>query len=193
MFPSTNAQKGNSMAIDTLTEWLDQEEALRAVLDAGAGPGVARPDQVQGRTGLELMQAMLRGEVPYAVIAKTLDFMLLEVDDGRAVFQGTPGAAHLNPMGGIHGGWYATLLDSALGCAVHTKMPPRAGLHHRRTQREYREGHQPRQGTAGAGHRPGDPLRPAAGHGRCPSGGRGWHALRARYDHLPGVRHASLA
>jgi uncharacterized protein (TIGR00369 family) len=52
-----------------------------------------------------------------------LDFMLLEVDDGRALFQGTPGPAHLNPMGGIHGGWYATLLDSALGCAVHTKMP----------------------------------------------------------------------
>jgi uncharacterized protein (TIGR00369 family) len=49
--------------------------------------------------------------------------MLLEVDDGRALFQGTPGPAHLNPMGGIHGGWYATLLDSALGCAVHTKMP----------------------------------------------------------------------
>ena len=44
--------------------------------------------------------------------------------DGRAVFQGTPGPAHLNPMGTVHGGWYATLLDSALGCAVHTKMPP---------------------------------------------------------------------
>ena len=115
------------MSTDTLNQWLAQEDALRAVLNAGAGPGVARPDQVQGRSGLALMQAMLRGEVPYAVIAQTLDFMLLEVDEGRAVFQGTPGAAHLNPMGGIHGGWYATLLDSALGCAVHTKMPPGRG------------------------------------------------------------------
>jgi uncharacterized protein (TIGR00369 family) len=47
----------------------------------------------------------------------------MEVSKGRAVFQGKPGPAHLNPMGTIHGGWYATLLDSALGCAVHTMMP----------------------------------------------------------------------
>ena len=39
------------------------------------------------------------------------------------MFQGKPGPAHLNPMGGVHGGWFATLLDSALGCAVHTTMP----------------------------------------------------------------------
>lgn len=115
------------MSTDTLNHWLAQEDALRTVLNAGAGPGVARPDQVQGRSGLALMQAMLRGEVPYAAIAKTLDFMLIEVDEGRAVFHGTPGAAHLNPMGGIHGGWYATVLDSALGCAVHTRMPPGRG------------------------------------------------------------------
>ena len=69
------------------------------------------------------MQALLRGELPYATIARTLDFLLIEVSEGRAVFQGTPGPAHLNPMGTIHGGWYATLLDSALGCAVNTLMP----------------------------------------------------------------------
>ncbi|MDB5881459.1 MAG: hypothetical protein JWP43_1337, partial [Ramlibacter sp.] len=46
---------------------------------------------------------------------------------GRAVFQGTPGPAHLNPLGTIHGGWYATLLDSALGCAVHTMLPAGRG------------------------------------------------------------------
>ncbi|HEY6135229.1 MAG TPA: PaaI family thioesterase, partial [Rubrivivax sp.] len=61
--------------------------------------------------------------LPYPPIAKTLDFQLLEVSAGRAVFQGRPGPAHLNPMGGVHGGWFATLLDSALGCAVHTMMP----------------------------------------------------------------------
>lgn len=115
------------MSTDTLTQWISEETALRTVLDAGAGPGVATPQQVAGRDGLALMQAMLRGEVPYARIAQTLDFMLLEVAAGRAVFQGSPGAAHLNPMGGIHGGWYATLLDSALGCAVHTLMPAGRG------------------------------------------------------------------
>ena len=94
-----------------------------ATAGAGAGAGVSRPDQVAGKTGMEMMQAMLRGELPYAPIAKTLDFTLMEVGPGLAIFQGTPGAAHLNPMGTIHGGWYATLLDSALGCAVHTMMP----------------------------------------------------------------------
>jgi uncharacterized protein (TIGR00369 family) len=110
-----------------LDAWLSQEQAQRARLATGAGPGVATPAQVAGLSGLQVMQAMLRGELPFAPIAQTLDFLLIEAEDGRAVFQGTPGPAHLNPMGGVHGGWYATLLDSALGCAIHTKMPPGRG------------------------------------------------------------------
>jgi uncharacterized protein (TIGR00369 family) len=74
-------------------------------------------------TGLELMQALLRGEFPRPAISQTMDFALAEVAEGRAVFEGVPQAKHLNPMGGVHGGWYATLLDSAMGCAVHTTMP----------------------------------------------------------------------
>jgi uncharacterized protein (TIGR00369 family) len=108
---------------DHLEAWLAQEREVLARLEAGAGPGVAKPEQLTGRSGLEIMQALLSGELPYATIARTLDFFLVEVGEGRAVFQGTPGPAHLNPMGTIHGGWYATLLDSALGCAVHTLMP----------------------------------------------------------------------
>jgi uncharacterized protein (TIGR00369 family) len=108
----------------TITTWLAQEDAVRTRLQAGPGPGVAQADQLKGRSGLQLMQAMLAGEIPFAPIAHTLDFMLLEVAEGRAVFQGTPGPAHFNPMGTVHGGWFATLLDSALGCAVHTMMPP---------------------------------------------------------------------
>jgi len=110
-----------------LEAWLVQEEDVRAVLDRGPGPGVAKPHQVAGLSGLQTMQALLQGELPYAAIAKTLDFLIIEVEPGRAVFQGTPGAAHLNPMGGIHGGWYATLLDSAMGCAVHTLLPAGRG------------------------------------------------------------------
>lgn len=109
--------------MNQIEAWLAQEREVMARLDAGVGPGVATPEQLAGKTGLEMMQAMLRGEVPYPPMARTLDFTLMEVDDGRAMFQGTPGQAHLNPMGSIHGGWYATLLDSALGCAVHTRMP----------------------------------------------------------------------
>jgi uncharacterized protein (TIGR00369 family) len=110
-----------------IDNWLAAEESQRGLFETGAGPGVARPDQLAGMDGLAMMQAMLRGEIPHAHIASTLDFLMIEVDRGRAVFQGRPGTAHLNPMGTVHGGWFATLLDSALGCAVHTMMPPGRG------------------------------------------------------------------
>jgi uncharacterized protein (TIGR00369 family) len=110
-----------------LETWLAQEAEAKARIESGLGAGVAKPEQVAGKTGMEMMQAMLRGELPFPPIAKTLDFQLIEVSEGRAMFQGTPGPSHLNPMGTIHGGWYATLLDSALGCAVHTMMPAGRG------------------------------------------------------------------
>ncbi|WP_169169001.1 PaaI family thioesterase [Acidovorax sp. SRB_24] len=110
-----------------LKDWLAQEREILARLDLGPGPGVARREQIAHMSGLEQMQAMLRGELPYAAIAQTLDFLIVEVEHGRAIFQGTPGAAHLNPMGTVHGSWFATLLDSALGCAVHTCMPAGRG------------------------------------------------------------------
>ncbi len=113
---------------DTLTLWMEQSAAVRERMLAGGGkPGLAHPAQVAGKTGLEIMQAMLAGELPYPPIAETLDFSLVEVGPGRAVFQGTPQLKHYNPLGSVHGGWYATLLDSALGCAVHTMMPAGRG------------------------------------------------------------------
>lgn len=112
---------------DTLQAWLAREREVNEKLAAGAGCGVASPQQVAGKGGLELLQVMLRGELPYPPIARTLAFQLVEVAQGHAVFQGAPGPDHFNPMGGIHGGWYATLLDSALGCAVHTMMPAGRG------------------------------------------------------------------
>jgi uncharacterized protein (TIGR00369 family) len=110
-----------------LDQWLADEARIQGRLDAGAGPGVARPAQIAGKTGLEVMQAMLDGALPYAEIARTLDFLIVEVGPGLAVFQGTPLQRHFNPMGTVHGGWFATLLDSALGCAIHTRMPPGRG------------------------------------------------------------------
>lgn len=106
-----------------LEQWLADEQAVRQRLEKGPGVGTARMDQVAGLSGLALMQAILAGELPYASIGQTLDFILIEVDKGRAVFQGTPGPQLLNPLGTVHGGWFATLLDSALGCAVHTMLP----------------------------------------------------------------------
>jgi uncharacterized protein (TIGR00369 family) len=109
---------------ETLAQWNQQLEAVRARALAGGGkPGMIQPTQVAGKTGLQTMQGLLAGELPYPHIADTLDFWLVEVAEGKAVFQGTPQLKHYNPLGGVHGGWYATLLDSALGCAVHTMMP----------------------------------------------------------------------
>ncbi|PKO66018.1 MAG: aromatic compound catabolic protein [Betaproteobacteria bacterium HGW-Betaproteobacteria-16] len=116
------------MSKDNLLDtWLAQEAEALQRLNAGPGPGVARPDQIAGKSGMEMMQAMLRGDIPYAAIAHTLDFLVIEIGDGTATFQGAPLPRHFNPMGTVHGGWFATLLDSALGCAVHTKMPPGRG------------------------------------------------------------------
>lgn len=110
-----------------LEAWLAEEKDVLNVIDAGVGVGVARPDQIAGKSGLELMQAMLRGELPSPSIAYTLDFVLVRAEYGRAVFQGRPGAAHMNPLGTVHGGWFATLLDSAMGCSVHTRLTPGQG------------------------------------------------------------------
>jgi uncharacterized protein (TIGR00369 family) len=61
--------------------------------------------------------------VPAPSISATMGFALVEVAHGKAVFQGAPSLAVYNPLGTVHGGWYATLLDSAVGCAVHTALP----------------------------------------------------------------------
>lgn len=112
---------------ETLQAWLAQEAALRERWAKVAGTGVLDAAAMAGLTGLQQLQAMLRGEMPFATIGRTMDFLPVEVDEGIAVFQGAPGPGHLNPMGGVHGGWYATLLDSALGCSVHTCMPAGKG------------------------------------------------------------------
>ncbi len=112
----------------TLTRWNNELDEVRdRILTAGGKPGVASAAMVAGKTGLDLMQAMRTGELPYAHIAETLDFTLVQVGPGKAVFQGTPQLKHYNPLGTVHGGWYATLLDSAVGCAIHTMMPAGRG------------------------------------------------------------------
>ncbi|HTJ40507.1 MAG TPA: PaaI family thioesterase [Kofleriaceae bacterium] len=73
-------------------------------------------------TGLEHLRAILDGRVPRAPIQATLDFDLTEADEGRARFTGRPSAQHANPMGTVHGGYAATLLDSAMGSAVMTTL-----------------------------------------------------------------------
>jgi uncharacterized protein (TIGR00369 family) len=74
-------------------------------------------------TGLEQIGALLAGELEPPPIAALMGFELVEAAEGRAVFESVPGAELYNPIGTVHGGYAATLLDSALGCAVHTTLP----------------------------------------------------------------------
>ena len=106
-----------------LEQWLTEEVIILKGLENGRGAGVAHPTEVMNLSGLEMMQYMLQGRLPYPAMGKTLDFQLFQIEDGRAIFQGAPSELHLNPMGTTHGGWFASILDSAMGCAVHSKMP----------------------------------------------------------------------
>jgi len=78
-------------------------------------------------TGRQMLQAMIEGRVPAPPIAQTLSFWLAEVGEGTCVFEGDTGPHLLNPLGGVHGGWALTLIDSAAGCAAHTLLPAGVG------------------------------------------------------------------
>lgn len=73
-------------------------------------------------SGVEQLKLAFQGEELAAPIARTLDYRLTEVEEGRVVFEGTPTKAVYNPIGTVHGGWMATLLDSACACAVHSTL-----------------------------------------------------------------------
>jgi uncharacterized protein (TIGR00369 family) len=107
----------------TLEAWMQAEQRSLAMRQTPAQQPPLSMEELLALDGLAQMQAMLAGRSRPPSIGHTMDFFLVEVERGRALFQGQPGGAHLNPMGAVHGGWYATILDSALGCAVHTAMP----------------------------------------------------------------------
>ena len=122
--PKDRGHTGTLASTDLLPEWLAAQARIDAV---GRQFGVATREQIAGMSGLEVLLDMMSGALPGPPIAKTLDFGLVEVEDGCAVFQGRPGLAHYNPLGSVHGGWFATLLDSCVGCAVHSTLAPGKG------------------------------------------------------------------
>ena len=109
-----------SSAEQTLAAWQQREAEVRAQRHS---VGIGRPEQFAGRTGMQIFEAMLRGEIPQPPISQTMNFLLVEAEPGRVQFQGQPKFEHYNPMATVHGGWIATLLDSALACAIHTLLP----------------------------------------------------------------------
>lgn len=78
-------------------------------------------------SGMEYLNAMIRGDLPRPPISQTMDFTIESVSEGKATFVVTPSEFHYNPIGMVHGGLAATLLDSALGCAIHSMLPAGVG------------------------------------------------------------------
>lgn len=84
---------------------------------------LATRDRLLSMSGLAFMQGIRDGILPQPPIARLLNYRVTGVEPGRVTFRGTPTFDHCNPMGTVHGGWYGTLLDSAMACAVMTGVP----------------------------------------------------------------------
>ncbi len=82
------------------------------------------PDQITALSGLEFIQGICTGQLPAPPICKTLNFWMVEAAPGRVVFESEPEFGAMNPIGSVHGGWFGTLLDSAMACAVQTTLAP---------------------------------------------------------------------
>jgi uncharacterized protein (TIGR00369 family) len=84
--------------------------------------GVVTRDVLLAEDGLGFLRGIVEGRHPGPPIAEAMDLDLVEVEEGRVVFVGKPSARFFNPLGTIHGGWTATILDSAMACAAHTTL-----------------------------------------------------------------------
>jgi uncharacterized protein (TIGR00369 family) len=84
--------------------------------------GVVPADVLKSYDGLGFLRAIIGGTIPQPPISEVMGFHLAEADIGRAVFEGLPESRHYNPIGTVHGGFAATLLDSALGCAIFSTL-----------------------------------------------------------------------
>lgn len=112
-------------APDMTAQWRHDEEQARSRLaitkaqtrNSDAASAAKHLD------GLAIVMQMLAGQVPQAAMCETLDYLLIEAAYGRAVFQGHPRSAFMNPHSTMHGGWITTLLDSAMGCAARSVLP----------------------------------------------------------------------
>ena len=99
-------------------------ERQRTITWQDIRPGLAAAPTM---SGLDYLRAMMRGDLPPPPMANLLNFELVEVTEGRAIFAVEPAEYHYNPLGVVHGGLAATLCDSALGCAVHSLLPAGTG------------------------------------------------------------------
>jgi uncharacterized protein (TIGR00369 family) len=86
--------------------------------------GVVPPPAATAASGLDFLLGMLEGRHPAPPFSAATDIWIVSAEPGRVVFEAMPSARFYNPMGTVHGGWIATLLDSGMGCAVHSTLKP---------------------------------------------------------------------
>jgi len=108
-----------------VARWMADEDRARSRL---LEPGITSPEQLASHSGMELFEGIFEGVFPPAPIGDTLDFVAIEIKPGAVIFQGRPNRKHYNPLGTVHGGWFATLLDTAVGCAIHSTLPAGKGF-----------------------------------------------------------------
>jgi uncharacterized protein (TIGR00369 family) len=101
-------------------------KAMTEMMMSNAGYGVVPIEQARAMDGLTLFKGLLEGRFPAPPIGKALGFRVSEVELGRVVFDYTPVFDHYNPLGTVHGGIAATLLDSVMGCCIHSTL--KAGI-----------------------------------------------------------------
>src|SRR5581483_5768830 len=106
----------------------NDEREHGAMMEPAGGYGVTPIEQVRGLDGLSLMRGILEGRFPAPPIARALGFGMSLVEHGRVTFDYEPVFDHYNPLGSVHGGVAATLLDSVMGCCIHTTLKPGFGF-----------------------------------------------------------------
>jgi uncharacterized protein (TIGR00369 family) len=89
--------------------------------------GLASREALAGESGLDFLRGLMEGRHPAPPFSRTTRTYLVEAEEGRVIFKGTPDEAFFNPLGTIHGGWTAGILDSAMACAVHSTLQPGQG------------------------------------------------------------------
>lgn len=89
--------------------------------------GAIDPAVLKELDGLTLLRRIADGTLPAPTMAETMNFTMDMIETGHVVFHGSPKPGFFNPLGTVHGGWYATLLDSCMGCAIHTLLPKGVG------------------------------------------------------------------
>lgn len=104
---------------EKLNQWRQEEQAIRERLGAA---GTMRLTEVASLEPSEFFDGIGRGDLPCPPIGALMDFIPLHWSPGEFIFQGTPDERHYNPLGSVHGGYAATLLDSCMGCAIHSLL-----------------------------------------------------------------------